>query len=124
MTTLSITEFKQLAKKKRVGKQVKSEGHGKIKDTLGWMGVQFVIEHEFHPTRKWRFDFAILDKMIAIEYEGIHSDKSRHTTRSGYAGDIEKYNAATKLGWRILRYHAGNVGEVYGDLETIFNQKQ
>ena len=27
-------------------------------------------EYQFHPTRKWRFDFAHLDRKIAVECEG------------------------------------------------------
>ncbi len=34
-------------------------------------------EYRFHPDRKWRFDFALPDKMIGIEYEGLNSEKVR-----------------------------------------------
>ena len=65
------------------------------------------VEHEwrFHPIRRWRFDYAIPEHMIALEVEGVTSrGKSRHTTISGYKKDCEKYNAAQLLGWRVLRY--------------------
>ena len=52
--------------------------------------------------------------MIAIEYEGIYSKKSRHTTQEGYNRDTQKYNLATTNGWRVLRYTADN----YKNLET------
>jgi len=63
-------------------------------------------EYKFHPTRKWRFDFAWPDFKVAVELEGIGnpSQKSRHTTFTGYAADCEKYNAAAELGWRVFRY--------------------
>ena len=63
-------------------------------------------EYRFHPTRRWRFDFSFPDKLISIEIEGLsyHGKKSRHTTNSGYKGDIEKYNSAAVLGWLILRF--------------------
>lgn len=68
-------------------------------------GVQLVPEHNFHPTRKWRFDFAIPQARIAFEVEGIkYTGKSRHTTVSGYSGDCEKYNEAMRLGWRPFRF--------------------
>ena len=57
-------------------------------------------EYRFHPERKWRFDFAFPDRMLAIEIEG----RGRHQSFSGFAKDIEKYNTAAKMGWRILRY--------------------
>jgi very-short-patch-repair endonuclease len=61
-------------------------------------------EYRFHPTRKWRFDFAYPERKIGIECEGGTWAKSRHTTGSGYRGDCEKYNAASILGWRVLRF--------------------
>lgn len=66
-----------------------------------------LVELKFSPVRKWRFDWAIPELKIAIEYEGIFSPKSGHTTLGGYMKNLEKYNAATVLGWRILRY-SGN----------------
>ena len=66
---------------------------------------EVVPEYRFHPTRKWRFDYAFPDKMIAVEVEGlVYRGKSRHTNNSGYKGDLEKYNAAACLGWLVLRF--------------------
>lgn len=31
---------------------------------------EFVREHRFHPTRRWRFDFAWPDEKVALEVEG------------------------------------------------------
>ena len=67
-----------------------------------------VTEHAFHPTRKWRFDAAYVEEKIAIEVEGGTGWKrdgvSRHLTPSGFAGDVEKYNAASVMGWALLRF--------------------
>lgn len=60
-------------------------------------------EYRFHPTRKWRFDYALPDHKIALEVEGGVWTRGRHTRPQGYLGDIEKYNAATLMGWRVLR---------------------
>lgn len=63
----------------------------------------FVIrEFAFHLERKWRFDFVIpgADGKLAVEIEG----RGRHQSFGGFVKDCEKYNSATKLGWRILRY--------------------
>lgn len=67
-----------------------------------WVG--FEKEHRFHDTRKWRFDFANPEEMIAVEVEGLSRGKSRHTTFAGYRGDCEKYNEAAILGWKVLRF--------------------
>lgn len=64
--------------------------------------MAFVREWQFHPKRKWRFDFAWPSRMIAVEIEG--GNGGRHQRRSGFEGDCHKYNAAALLGWRVLRY--------------------
>lgn len=65
--------------------------------------VECVKEHKFHPTRKWRFDYAIPAHKIAVEVEGGVWTGGRHTSPKGFLGDIEKYNTATVMGWRVLR---------------------
>ena len=65
--------------------------------------VECIKEHKFHPIRKWRFDYAIPEHKIAIEVEGGVWTGGRHTSPKGFLGDIEKYNAATVMGWRVLR---------------------
>lgn len=81
-------------------------------------GLKFVTELAFDSERKFRFDWAIEELNLAIEYEGIFSEKSGHTTLTGYSKDVVKYNLATKKGWKILRYTAKN----YLDLETDLNE--
>lgn len=78
-------------------------------------------EHRFHPARKWRFDFAIKELKIGIEYEGINSQKSRHTTITGYSGDADKYNAAQALGWKVLRFTTINFKDVIKILNENLN---
>lgn len=78
-------------------------------------------EYRFHPTRKWRFDFALVEHKIAIEAEGGVWTGGRHTRGGGYTKDAEKYNAAVLLGWRVLRYPSGLVGNVAGDLRALLD---
>ena len=69
-----------------------------------------VTEHHFAKSlgRDWRFDAAYVEEKIAIEVEGGTGWKrdgvSRHLTPSGFAGDVEKYNAASVMGWALLRF--------------------
>ncbi len=60
-------------------------------------------EHRFHPTRKWRFDFAWPEQRVALEMEGGVWTKGRHTRPKGFLKDMQKYNAAAVLGWRVVR---------------------
>lgn len=68
------------------------------------LNIELVPEVKFHSSRKWRFDYAIPDKKIAIECEGGIWTRGRHTRGKGYKGDMEKYNAAVELGWKLLRF--------------------
>lgn len=78
-----------------------------------------VPEYEFHPKRKWRFDWAIPALKIAFEYNGIMSAKSRHTTHTGYTGDMQKINAAQDLHWKVYQFTPIN----YKDLIKILNDR-
>lgn len=84
-------------------------------------GIKFETEYIFHPTRKWRFDIAIPDKKIAIEYEGgvFGGGKSRHTTGKGFTEDAEKYREAVKLNWKVLRYTSVGYSKLIEDLKTL-----
>lgn len=57
----------------------------------------------FGKTRRWRFDYANPDERIAWEVEGGHWAGGRHNTGTGFEKDMEKYNHATLLGWRVIR---------------------
>lgn len=64
-----------------------------------------IKEHQFNPDRKWRFDYAWPGQMVALEIEGgvWMKGKGAHSRPQGIVRDIEKYNSATVLGWRIIR---------------------
>ena len=61
-------------------------------------------EHRFHPQRRWRFDLAWIDKKIAVEVEGGVYINGRHSRGAGYENDLDKLNAAQRLGWKVYRY--------------------
>ena len=89
-----------------------------IKNHLLLMKVDFVTELQFSE-RKFRFDVAIIPLKVAVEYNGIFSDKSRHTTVTGYSKDREKINLAQSLGWRVLEYTPMNYKNFINDLNQI-----
>ena len=93
--------------------------------------------------RQWRFDFAWPQPglMVAVEFEGLVATKAmlpkaqgrgyretfiltgRHVTPEGFKEDVEKYNAATLLGWRLLRFHRDQVksGTAIATLERLLH---
>src|SRR3546814_3330096 len=66
-------------------------------------------EHVFHPDRRWRFDFAWIDRKLAVEIEGGVLSRGRHVRPKGFQNDCEKYNAAANLGWTVLRFTGADV---------------
>lgn len=61
-------------------------------------------EYRFDEERRWRFDFAWPDRKLAVECEGgVHRIEGRFTR------DCEKYNAAQRQGWIVLRFTSGMV---------------
>lgn len=73
------------------------------------MGVEVVKEHAFHGGRRWRFDYAILAHKVAVEVEGGAWTQGRHTRPQGFINDMEKYNQAALLGWRVFRVTPDNL---------------
>ncbi len=63
----------------------------------------YVREYVFSK-RKWTFDFAFVQWALAVEIEGGVFSGGRHVRGKGYSNDIEKYNEAVLLGWRLLRF--------------------
>ena len=90
-------------------------------------GLFYLPEYRFHPVRLWRFDFALPDYKTAIEIEGATWTQGRHTRGKGYQNDCEKYNAATLMGWKVLRYPTSyiisNWDKIHADLMQLMRDK-
>ena len=102
--------------KKQLSDSHKKRFEQRISNALRLAGMSFHQEYRFDSKRMFRFDFAFPDQKIAIEFEGgvFSAKKSGHTSGMGYFNNCDKYNLATLLGWRILRYtskHLDNNGE-------------
>lgn len=94
-----------------------------------------VREHRFHPTRRWRFDFAWPDLKLACEVEGVtrygknkngSMKLGRHQSAKGIEGDLEKYQEAMLLGWDVYRCSQSMIkkGVAIDTLKTMMELKQ
>lgn len=63
-----------------------------------------VAEHRFHPSRKWRFDFAWPSVKVAVEIQGGGFRRGKHTRGVGQQNDMDKLNEAQRLGWIVLQF--------------------
>lgn len=104
-TALTVEEYRSIAKtppKQR--KRAKPKGLIHIEAWLKLSGIKYVSEYQFAKPRKYRADLYLPEHNILIEYEGLMSEKSRHSTITGYTGDCNKYNLAVSLGYKLFRF--------------------
>ena len=119
MTSISLAEYhkqygggrKTATKRKNniKGKRVESIGESTLANQLRALKIGFEQEFKFHPKRKWRADFHLVEKRILIEVEGGIWSNGRHTRGKGYIGDMEKYNSATMMGYQVIRFSTEQV---------------
>jgi very-short-patch-repair endonuclease len=92
-----------------------NEAHVLLKSQLDalWKTCATPVQQEFrfHPTRKWLFDFALVDERIAIEIQGAiwKGRAGGHTSGKGMQRDMDKRNAGVALGWRVLTFSTDDV---------------
>jgi very-short-patch-repair endonuclease len=72
-------------------------------DDLAHMVPEPVLEHRFHPVRRWRFDVAWPDRLLALEVDGGGWIAGHHSRGQGIEDDAEKQSTAVSLGWRVMR---------------------
>ena len=84
-------------------------------------------EYKFHPTRRWRFDFAVIDKMVAIEIDGGQfQTRNAKASGKGWTGgrhntdaDREKMNEAAILGWKVIRFSGTQLDDAVKCIDTV-----
>jgi len=118
-------EFRAAIKNKSiaVGEKKGDKEKQHMESVISRIAPIWVAEYKFCEDRKFKFDWALptSGRKIAIEYEGLMSEKSGHTTITGYTSNCEKYNLACILGWRVLRYTALNYKDLERDLKAILD---
>lgn len=82
----------------------------------GLEGDDLETEYEFHPTRRWRMDFAWPSQMVAVEIDGFGYG---HQAQQQMAADNEKQNAAVSLGWKVFRFNSRQLGSRAGVEDAV-----
>ncbi len=92
------------AKRPRVSRVPKTEAPALFFAALASAGLSEPLrEHMFHATRKWRFDYAWPQYLIALEVDGGIWVNGGHNRGAQMLKTWEKENEAVCMGWRILR---------------------
>lgn len=95
--------------------RVQSVAEERFAETWGGRFPPFVREYAFHESRRWRFDFAWPDHMVALELEGL----GRHQKVEGYREDCVKYSEAAIAGWCVLRRLSCDLFQVHQWVELV-----
>ena len=68
------------------------------------VGIEFERQYYYSPPRRLRADFAFLRPIgLLAEVTGGIWQRKAHGSITGILADIDRLNAATAAGWRMLR---------------------
>lgn len=81
-----------------------SEAEDLLAFQLSAAGIEFVQQHVYAPPRKFRADIAFPYARLLVEIQGGVYSRKAHGSITGVLADIERLNAATLAGWRLLRF--------------------
>lgn len=84
--------------------QALSEGEETLVLHLRANGIEFEREAALIPGRKWRWDFYLRKKDLAIEVHGGTWSRGKHSRGNGQANDFAKANAAALAGIKVLYF--------------------
>lgn len=136
MIRLSAIELERLIKPKHGPKAPTApKGKNRVNEQVAKLQAEtklhlhglppYVTEHRFHPTRRWRLDYAWPELKLAVEVHGGTYTNGRHTRGGGFTVDREKMNEAAIYGWTVLEVTTAQVrsGQMRKWLDRIFEHK-
>lgn len=113
----TAAEYKALieASKKKASDRRIQQIHKQFTDWLTCNGLAFVREYQFDKAnnRKWRIDYYLSELNLAIEVEGGVWSGGRHVRGKGFLKDMDKYNAITVAGIKLLRIDTDRLNSLY-----------
>lgn len=107
-TRFTAADVRRLAKRPVAGRRVSrpSPGSRYLDHVYRFCDLHALprpqVEYRFHPTRKWRADFAWVAEKVALEVDGGTWSGGRHTRGSGWQKDAEKRRAYAALGYLVI----------------------
>jgi len=121
-TSLSVEQMKKAIKKAKTGELEATMLSQIAAARLLPCSPQYV----FHPTRKWRFDFAWPDIRFALEVNGAIYVGGAHSRGKGQENDMEKIAEAAILGWTTICVSSNQIksGEALRWVEAIVQQRR
>ena len=81
--------------------------------------IKYIKEYRFCEIRKWRSDFYLPEYKTLIEFEGGIWKYGRHNRAITFIKDCKKYNVASLLGFKVLRYTSNNLQDLEKDLDFL-----
>ena len=89
--------------------------------------LTLIQEFRFDRSELWKSDYFIAELNCLIEYEGLGGTHKQgiggHQTKKGYTSNCKKYNKASLMGFKLLRYTALNTNQCVNDLEILLKIK-
>jgi very-short-patch-repair endonuclease len=113
-------EWDESARRQRIAKmKARKKPSSELEELFArkMAGTGFIREHRFAPPRRWRFDFAWVEKRLAVEIDGGNWNNGRHNRGSARDAENEKMNSAQLLGWRVLHFTGAAVKN--GEAERV-----
>ena len=88
-----------------------NEGEELLAIHLAELGVHFDRQHKYAPGRRLRADFALRLQGLLTEVMGGVYNRRAYGSVTGVLADIDRLNAATMAGWRMLRFTPDQVAD-------------
>ena len=114
-TVILAKDYKALVKenKKQADNNRIKRIHSQFTDWLTLNKIALVKEYKFCKERKWLIDYYLPELTLAIEVEGGVWSNGRHVRGKGFLKDMEKYNAITMAGIKLLRIDTDRLNSLY-----------
>jgi hypothetical protein len=76
-------------------------------------------EYKFHPTRRWKLDWAWPSIFLGVEIHGGVYAGGRHTNGQGFTNDREKMNEAALCGFLVIEITTQQLKELHRAADWI-----